>query len=229
MNDTDVGIGITEIQSQTGTAHTIHTMHDHGYNRLTGVTITNGGSAYGSGSAGDLYNAQLVAFGSSITGKHATAKVTINGSGTITAVKIMDGGSAYGIGNTLAVVGIATTTSFSVATLTVSKIYNNVGDTVRVSGINSEGYGDYNNLYRITDIPIGYASSITVASASTISGFSTTGIGVTATANSFVYTTGEAIRISALTHASESGIATVTTVNNPVSYTHLTLPTILRV
>ena len=214
LSDTDVGIGITEIQSQTGTAHTIHTMHDHGYNRVTGVTITNGGSAYGSGTAGDLYNAQLVAFGSSITGKHATAKVTINGSGTITAVKIMDGGSAYGIGNTLAVVGIATTTSFSVATLTVSKIYNNVGDTVRVSGINSEGYGDYNNLYRITDIPIGYASSITVASASTISGFSTTGVGVTATANSFVYTTGEAIRISALTHASESGIATVTTVNN---------------
>ena len=214
LNDTDVGIGITEIQSQTGSAHTIHTMYDHGYNRVTGVTITNGGAGYGSGSAGDLYNAKLVAFGSSITGKHATAKVTINSSGTITAVKIMDGGSAYGIGNTLAVVGIATTTSYSVATLTVSKIYSNVGDTVRVTGINSEGYKDYNNLYRITDIPIGYASSITVASASSVSGFSTTGIGVTATADSFVYTTGEAIRISALTHASESGIATVTTVNN---------------
>ena len=63
--------------------------------------------------------------------------------------------------------------------VTVDDIYDNVGDTVRVSGVNSEGYGDYNNIYRITDIPIGYASSITVASASTISGFSTTGVGVT--------------------------------------------------
>ena len=54
----------------------------------------------------------LVSIGSSTTGEGATAKLTVNGSGTITAVKLMNGGSAYGIGNTLNVVGVGTTTGF---------------------------------------------------------------------------------------------------------------------
>jgi hypothetical protein len=48
----------------------------------------------------------------------------------------MDGGSAYGIGNTLSVSGIGTTAGFSDAVLTVTQIYNNVGDVVRISGCN---------------------------------------------------------------------------------------------
>tara|TARA_Y100001970_G_scaffold285277_1_gene404497 strand:- start:3261 stop:9197 length:5937 start_codon:yes stop_codon:yes gene_type:complete len=212
--DTDIGIGITEIRSYTGTAHTITTLYDHGFNRITSLSIVDGGSDYGTGSAGDLYNAKLVPYPDKVTGKHATAKITINGSGTITAVKIMDGGSAYGVGNTMKVVGVATTGSWSVATVSVSKIYNNVGDTIRVTGIGSEAYSGYNEIYRITDIPVGAATSITVASATTVSQYNQNGIGDTSTSGSFLYPTGEAIRISALTHASESGIATVTTVNN---------------
>ena len=68
----------------------------------------------------------------------------------------MDGGSAYGIGNTLAVaVGIGTTTGYSQAVLTVDKIYDNVGDTIRLQELGSESYAGYNELYRITDVPIG--------------------------------------------------------------------------
>ena len=70
--------------------------------------------------------------GSSITGSNATAKLTVDDNGGITAVKVMDGGSAYGIGNTMAVVGVGTTTGYSQAVLSVSKIYNNVGDVIRV-------------------------------------------------------------------------------------------------
>ena len=116
-SDKAIGVGITDVFSVTGTAHTIHTSYDHGLNRVTKLSIVNGeeGAGYGSGTAGDIYNAKLISIGSSTTGKHATAKLTVNGSGTITAVKVMDGGSAYGIGNTMSVVGIATTTGFTQA------------------------------------------------------------------------------------------------------------------
>ena len=52
---------------------------------------------------------QLVGNGTSTTGQGATARITVNGSGTITGVKIMDGGSAYGIGNTMNVIGVTAT------------------------------------------------------------------------------------------------------------------------
>ncbi len=213
LSDTDVGVGITDIVSETAATHRVYTEIEHGLNRLTQVAISNGGSGYGYGSAGYLYNAQLVGFAGSTTGSYATAKLTIDGSGTITDIKIMDGGSAYGIGNTLAVVGVATTTGYSQATVTVTKVYNNVGDTVRISGVSSEGYSGYNDLYRITEVPVGTAKSFVVTSASSISGFSTTGVGVTLTPNAIVYQTGEAIRISALSYDRNAGIATITTSN----------------
>ena len=34
IRDADVGVGITDIVSSTGTAHTIHTGIDHGFNRV---------------------------------------------------------------------------------------------------------------------------------------------------------------------------------------------------
>ncbi len=151
FRDTDVGVGITNIAS-TGLAHTITSVIDHGLNRVTSLSIVTGGAGYGSGAAGDLYNARLVSIGSSTTGQHATAKVTFDSGGTITAVKIMDGGSAYGVGNTMAVVGIATTTGYSQAVVQVSAIYDNVGDSMRVLGISSESLQTYNDLYRITGV-----------------------------------------------------------------------------
>ena len=47
----------------------------------------------------------------------------------------MDGGSAYGIGNTMHITGITTngTSGHVPAVVEVKKIYNNVGDVVRVS------------------------------------------------------------------------------------------------
>ena len=116
LKDTDVGVGITNIISTipdlvTGaaTTHTIYTSIDHGFNRIVQVSIANSGSGYGTGIAGDLYNAKLVGIGTSTTGQHASAKISVDATGGITDIRIMDGGSAYGIGNTLAVVGVATT------------------------------------------------------------------------------------------------------------------------
>jgi hypothetical protein len=216
-NDKNIGVGITDIFSLTGVAHTIHTEHDHGLNRVTKLSIVDGGTGYGSGTAGDIYNAKLISIGSSITGKHATAKLTVDGSGTITNVKLMDGGSAYGIGNTMNVVGVTTTGSFSQAVIKVDKIYNNVGDVVKIVGVRSDSYDSYNQLYRITDVAIGSATTVTVSAASSIStdqiSNSVTGVGVTLTSDAYFYVTGESSNVNTLVYTGNSGIATITTIN----------------
>jgi hypothetical protein len=210
--DSDIGIGLTDIRSASSTSHDIHTELDHGLNRITRVSITNAGSGYGSGSVGDYYNASLVSIGTSTVGQHATAKVTVDISGSITNVKIMDGGSSYGIGNTLTVTGIGSFGTFSGAVLTVTQIYNNVGDVVKISGVTSTAYQDYNNLYRITNVPVGSATSFTAVSATPVSGISTI-VGSVFTSNAIAYLTGGAIRISSLTYNNVVGIATITTIN----------------
>ena len=216
-NDKNIGIGITDIFSSTGIGHTIHTEYDHGLNRITQLSIADGGAGYGSGTAGDLYNAQLISIGSSTTGSHATAKLTVDGSGTITAVKVMDGGSAYGIGNTMNVVGVTTTGSFSQAVVEVSNIYNNVGDVINVVGVKSDSYKLYNQLYRITDVAVGSATTVTVSAATSISagsiGGAIAGVGATLTSDSYFYITGETININTFAYTASSGIATLTSTN----------------
>jgi hypothetical protein len=211
MRDADVGFALTNIYSNSSTSHTIYSSIDHGLNRIVNVSIANSGAGYGSGAGGELFNARLVGIGTSVTGHHATAKLTVNASGNITGVKIMDGGSAYGIGNTLAVVGVAVTAGFSQAVVTVNEIYSNVGDTLRVSGINSESLNGFNDLYRIDDVKVGAANSFTVSSVSPITQGQTTGIGYTSTLNSFAYLTGKEIKINTLSYNNVTGIATVTT------------------
>ena len=71
--------------SSTGIAHTIYTDIDHGLNRITKLSIVDGGSAYGSNFSGSLYNARLVGFGGSVTGDHKTAKINFDATGTITS------------------------------------------------------------------------------------------------------------------------------------------------
>ena len=210
--DVTIGVGITEIQSRTGTAHTITTLIPHGLNRATVLSIVSGGAGYGSGSAGDIYNARLVGIGTSVTGRDATAKLTVDASGTITGVKIMSGGGSYGIGNTMNVVGVTTYAGFSQAVVKVDQIYDNVGDVLKITGVSSETYKAYDDLYRITGIGT-TGTSITVSSASTVTGFSTTGIGGTNTTGSYLYLTGASLGIqtSTFSYTNVSGIATVIT------------------
>ena len=212
FSDSEIGIGLTDIRSVSSTSHDIHTELDHGFNRITRVSITTPGAGYGSGTATNFYNASLVGIGTSTVGSHATAKIAVDASGTITDVKIMDGGSAYGIGNTLTISGISTFAPFTDAVLTVSQVYNNIGDVVRVSGVTSTSYQDYNNLYRITNVIVGSAKSFTAVSASVVSGISTT-VGSVFTSNAIINLTGEAISVSSLVYNNVVGIATITTIN----------------
>jgi hypothetical protein len=203
-----VGYGITDIRSSSGTAHTIYTTVDHGLAGITSLSVVSGGSAYGSGSAGVLYNAQLVGFAGSTTGSNATAKITVNGSGTITGVNIIDGGSAYGIGNTLTVVGVATTTSHVVGVVRVETISDNVEDTLKVTGVGLTSNYGYNTLYRVSEIAPGKPKEINVISADTITLTSFSGIGSTASSNAGYLPTGKVVGISTLLYSSVTGLAT---------------------
>jgi len=205
-----VGYGITNIRSSSGTAHTIYTTIDHGLAGITTVSIVSGGSAYGSSGSftGSLYNAQLVGFAGSTTGSNATAKIDLT-AGAITGVTIIDGGSAYGIGNTLTVVGVATTTSHVIGVVRVETIADNIGDTLKISGISSASNSEYNTLYRVSGISTGKSKEIDVISAETFVGFSTLGLGVTVTSNAGYIPTGKVLSVSSLTYSSVTGLATV--------------------
>ena len=214
VRDADIGVGITDIQSFTGTAHTVHTNIDHGLNRILKLNINSGGTQYGTGGGSEetYYNANLVSIGASTTGTNATAKVTVSAAGTISALSIMDGGSAYGIGNTMHITGITTSGSsgHTPAVVEVQGIYDNVGDVVRVSGVSSESYAAYNDLYRITSVETGSNKKFNVSSASTIAN-PVSNVGSTLTSDAHLYLTGESIEVSSFVYDFTSGIATVNT------------------
>ena len=215
--DFGVGIGLTDIvSSSTGIAHTFHTTIDHGFNPIITVGITSTGIAYGGGSGGveNLYNARLVGFAGSTTGANATARITVNASGSITAVKIIDGGSAYGIGNTLAVVGVATTSGFVQGYVTVTGVYNHIGECLTVAGVVPAALDGYNTVYKITGIATGNIKQLQVESARAFTTGSSTGIGVTVTAYSRAINAGKSIDITTLTYDNVTGISTITTTQN---------------
>lgn len=214
VNDHRVGFGITNIRSSTGTSHTIHTDIDHGLNGISRLSIVSGsaGLAYGNGSGitADLYNANLVGFAGSTVGEGATAVIRINASGQVTDVKVINPGSAYGIGNTLSVVGVATTTGHVTAVVRVESIVDSINDVISIDNIKHDDIVQYNNLYRVTGITS--SRSITVSSASSISNIPLSGIATIASTSSAISQLGpKALLISGLTHSTNSYIGIVTT------------------
>ena len=64
--------------------------------------------------------------------------------------------ASYGIGNTMNITGITTSgTSLIPAVVEVERVYDNVGDVIRITGVSSESYAGYNDLYSITSVPVG--------------------------------------------------------------------------
>ena len=209
--DLSVGFGLTDIRSNSaGTAHTFYSALDHGLAGITSVSIVSAGFGYGSGAAGNAYNARLVGFAGSTTGANATAVITFNSSGTITAVKIMDGGSAYGIGNTLSIVGVATTTSHVPAVVQVTNINDNINDSIQLDGVTPASNNEYNTLYKITGISTGNIKQFEVQSSVAINNPTQSGLGITNTSLSNVKIVGKALGISTFAYSPSSGIATVT-------------------
>ena len=196
--DYNIGIGLTEIQSNSaGTAHTFFSTIDHGLNRVVNVSIANSGSGYGNGSAGFIYNAKLASAGAASTqGQNATARLQVDASGGIIGAKIMDGGSAYAVGDSLQVVGVGTTSGYSVGILEVTKIHDNSGDVIQLFNAKPEDNNSYNTLYRVTSVPTGSSKEVQVASAATVSGAS--GIGVTDLASATALNVGRELNVSSV-------------------------------
>jgi len=206
--DTGVGVAITDIISTSSDNHVIHTGFDHGLKRITSVSIASSGVGYGNstGATEYLYNASLI--GSS-TGFNATARVTVNVQGQLTDVEIMSGGTGYQVGDTLSVTGIAVTTGITTGTVTVTSVYDNIGDSVTVTGVSSASYQPYNTVYTITGISS--INSINVTSAESISDFTTIGIGSELTSSASAYTSGRVLNVSSIVYNNDVGLATVTT------------------
>jgi len=212
--DWSIGMGITDITSNTaGTAHTIFTSIDHGLNRITTVGIASSGTNYGHGTAGYLYNAEFVSSGGiSTQGNFATGRIQVNSSGNIVSAKVMDGGSAYAVGEALHVVGVATTgATHAIGIVTVTSIYDNVGDTIELKGIVPDSNNPYNTLYRITGITTGSTKQVQVASAATVGVTNTLGLGVTDTSAATAYVTGQTLDVSAFNYNKDTGVGVVTT------------------
>lgn len=149
VSDSRYGNKLQEIIS-IGSTCDLNTERDHGLNPVTGLVPVYSGEGYGNNAGVEtLYNAKLVGFAGSTTGEGATAVIRVNGIGQITNIKLMDGGSAYGIGNTLTVVGVATTTNFDPAVFSVSTIYNHVGESLKVSRSDDS---EFNSSYIISGI-----------------------------------------------------------------------------
>jgi len=207
FDDLNVGVGIVNIISNSaGTAHTIFTDISHGLSGINSVSIVSGGSSY---IQGTYYAADLVGFAGSTTGVGANAKIVVGSGGTVTSIVIMDSGSAYKIGNTLSIIpsaGIGTTTGFVPAVVSVSAVYNNIGDSISVSGV-AGTFKDYNTSYRITGINT--AKEIVVASASTISPAITAGVGSISTSQAVFIPTGKSTQVSSFTYDSSLGLATI--------------------
>ena len=221
--DFSVGVGVTDIVtgnavSIAGTDCIIKTTHDHGLNRITKLSLVQGGAGYGnnSGSTEEHYNARLVGTAGSTTGEFATAKIFIDAAGEITDLKIIDGGSAYAIGNTMHVVGIPTFTGFEEAVVQVDKIYDNIDDVITISGITSEKHKAGNQLYKITGVNVGASKTFNARPINAITGVTTTGIGTEGAApetmtGAFLQINGKALAVSSFSYENTSGIASVTT------------------
>jgi hypothetical protein len=207
IQDFNIGFGITSIVSDsTGIAHTIFTSTDHGLSGITDVSIVSGGSNY---ITGTYYAADVVGFAGSTVGSNASVKVIVGGAGTITSVEIMHGGSAYGIGNTLSVIpsaGIGTTTGFTAGVVQVTGVFNNLDDSLSISGVGGTFTG-YNTVYRVTGIQD--AKLIQVESASNVIGLSTISIGSTVTRDASAVRTGKALQISSFEYNATVGLATI--------------------
>lgn len=206
--DTRIAIGLSSIQS-VGTAQTITFNQEHGLSGITSVTISSGGGSYGSSGSftGTLYNARLTGG----SGSNATANLGV-AAGVVTSVTIVDSGSSYNVGDSLSIVGVATTSGFTPATLVVSTINSGVGEVVRVSGITSISYAPFNAYYRISSIV--NASSVNVVSETTLPTTTVSNSNVSS-ANASILGKAVAISTSTFAYNSTTGITTFTTSGTP--------------
>ena len=138
----------------TGTGNTTVTLNltrNHGFNKIKSLSITNGGAGYNNaaGVTTTIYAADLVT-STGGTGEGGVIRANVSTGNTIASFRIVEPGGAYGIGDTMTVSADPAGAPSAFAVLTVDDIYNNIGDSLELSGFPTP---KLNGVFKIIDIP----------------------------------------------------------------------------
>ena len=215
-----VNVGITSIVSDNGAglAHTAYLTVEHQLNSIVSVGIASSGIGYGSGSPTTLYGAKLIGVGiGSTSGGGALANITVDSVGGITGVTIINGGGAYGIGNSLEVIGVTTAAGHIVGMVTVTNVYDGVGEVIQIAGIRSDTNRKLNDTFRVTATPdarsVSFASTDVIDFGRSLGGGSNNIVVGSAMSNATMSFVGPSIGVTAISYDVTTGIATVGTGN----------------
>jgi len=187
--------GITTTGGVGGTA-TLTFEREHGFAGIVTFNTLTGGSGH---TPGTYHNVKLFNSNASPTvavWNGATARVTVNVSGTVVSADVIDGGSAYTNNQTLyfdsSKIGGTPNARINVIT---SGISTAVGNVVQITGIGtaSDAY------YRVASVPS--TRTISIAYTGTDPAFSV---------GQYVINVGASIRVSSTTYNASSGITTFT-------------------
>jgi hypothetical protein len=152
FENTRVGYAITGavITGSGNTTITLYTDIEHNLNSIKSLTLLNPGIGYNNsaGVTSTIYSAELL--NNSLTGKNASAKVTISVGNTITSIEIIDSGCSYGVGNTMTVSADPAGAPSTYAVVQVASINSNLGDSLELNGFTEPLM---NGTFKIVDIP----------------------------------------------------------------------------
>ena len=143
-----------ETATITGTGNTTLTLtlgRNHGFNKIKSLSITNPGAGYNN-SAGvttTIYAADTTTLGGDV-GTGAVVRANISVGNTIASIRIVEPGGAYAVGNTMSVSADPAGNPSTSAILTVDSIYNNIGDSLELSGFADK---QMNGVFKIIDVP----------------------------------------------------------------------------
>ena len=138
----------------TGTGNTTVTLNltrNHGFNKIKSMSITNGGAGYNNaaGVTTTIYAADLIT-STGGTGEGGVIRANVSTGNTIASFRIVEPGGAYGIGDTMTVSAEPAGDPSTFAILTVDDIYNNIGDSLELSGFATP---KLNGVFKIIDVP----------------------------------------------------------------------------
>ena len=198
--DNKIGYAITGAISSSSGISTVFTNAPHNFNTIISLGTPTAGSGYGPGVSTTLYNVSLTGG----SGEGATANVTVSASQTVTGLSIVDGGTAYAAGDTLTIdAGNAD------ATVSVSKINDNIGDAIQVVGVGtsiSRYTSGYVGVHTITGLT---AKSVSYNTGSNAGVYVPTTVGVH---TGFFMLSGDVSNVTAISYSNKkTGIVTVTT------------------
>ena len=195
-----VGYAITGAVSSSSGISTVFTNIQHNFNTVIALGTPTAGTGYGPGIVTTLYNVSLTGG----SGEGATANVVVSAAQTVSSLTIVDGGTAYAVGDSLTI-----NAGNADATVSVSKINNNIGDAIQVVGIGTSGdryTSSYCGVHTITALT---SKSVSYNTGTNAGVYVPTTVGVH---TGFFMLSGDTSNVTAISYSDKvTGIVTVTT------------------